>query len=62
MLFRSNPGIRCVGVSLNTSKIPSGERAALLARYSEESGVPCVDPLIDGMSAIVDEIRLQFSD
>ena len=57
----TNPGIRCVGVSLNTSKIPSSERAALLARYAEESGVPCVDPLIDGTAAIVAEIRRRFS-
>ncbi len=57
----TNPRIRCVGVSLNTSKIPAGERARLLARYAEESGVPCVDPLIDGTGAIVAEIRRRFS-
>lgn len=57
----TNPGIRCVGVSLNTSRIPPGERAALLARHAEESGVPCVDPLIDGTAAIVEEIRRQFA-
>jgi len=56
----TNPGIRCVGVALNTSKIPAGERAALLERYAAEAGVPCVDPLIDGTGPIVDEIRRRY--
>lgn len=57
----TNPAIRCVGVSLNTSKVPASERAALLAHYAAEAGVPCVDPLIDGTAPIVAEIRRQFS-
>lgn len=57
----TNPGIRCVGVALNTSKIPSGERAALLARHADEAGVPCVDPLIDGTGPIVDEMQRRFA-
>jgi uncharacterized NAD-dependent epimerase/dehydratase family protein len=56
----TNPRIRCVGVSLNTSKVPKSERDALLARYAAEAGVPCVDPLIDGTAPIVAEIRRQF--
>ena len=56
----TNPGIRCVGVSLNTSKVPSGQRAALLARYADETGLPCVDPLVEGTGAIVSEIRRRF--
>jgi uncharacterized NAD-dependent epimerase/dehydratase family protein len=56
----TNPGIRCVGVSLNTSKVPASERAALLAKYAAEAGVPCVDPLIGGTAPIVAEIRRQF--
>jgi uncharacterized NAD-dependent epimerase/dehydratase family protein len=56
----TNPGIRCVGVSLNTSKVPKAERAAILARYAKETGLPCVDPLVEGTGAIVDELRRQF--
>ncbi len=50
----TNPGIRCVGVALNSSKVPAGDREILLARYAAETGLPCVDPLIDGAAPIVD--------
>lgn len=50
---RTNPDIRCVGVSVNTSKLPTEERAAYLDRLGEETGLPCFDPLIDGCDAIV---------
>lgn len=56
----TNPAIRCVGVSLNTSKVSIAERGKLLDRYAAEAGVPCVDPLIDGTAPIVAEIRRQF--
>jgi hypothetical protein len=32
----------------------------LRARYAAESGLPCVDPLVDGTGPIVDEILRQF--
>lgn len=56
----TNPAIRCVGVSLNTAKIPAAQRGALLARHAAEAGVPCVDPLIDGTGPIVAELRRAF--
>ncbi len=57
----TNPGIRCVGVALNTSRIPAHERAALLAHHAEQTGLPCVDPLIDGTDAIVEHLEGLFS-
>ncbi len=56
----TNPAIRCVGVALNTSKVPAGERAALLERYHRETGLPCVDPIIDGVGPIVDHLLREF--
>jgi uncharacterized NAD-dependent epimerase/dehydratase family protein len=56
----TNPAIRCVGVSLNTSKIPTAERAGLLAAFARETGLPCVDPLIEGVGAIVDRLLAEF--
>jgi uncharacterized NAD-dependent epimerase/dehydratase family protein len=56
----TNPAIRCVGVSLNTSKVPAGDRAAVLARYAAETGLPCVNPLIDGVGPIVDRLLEEF--
>jgi len=56
---RTNPGVRCVGVSVNTSGLPPAGRAAWLARLAAETGLPCVDPLIEGCGAIVEFIREQ---
>jgi len=56
---RTNPGIRCVGVSINTSGLPQAERAEYLTALSRETGLPCVDPLIDGCAAIVEHIKIQ---
>jgi uncharacterized NAD-dependent epimerase/dehydratase family protein len=57
---RTNPDIRCVGISVNTSMLPAEEREQYLADLSAETGLPCVDPLIDGCGAIVKNIRKQF--
>jgi uncharacterized NAD-dependent epimerase/dehydratase family protein len=59
---RTNPDIRCVGISINTSKLPANERAEYLARMSEETGLPCVDPIIDGCDAIVEHITQLFGE
>lgn len=54
---RTNPDIRCVGISVNTSALAPGEREEYLANLSAETGLPCIDPLIDGCGAIVDYIK-----
>jgi len=59
---RTNPDIRCVGISINTSQLPKDERMDYLARLSDKTGLPCVDPLIDGCKAIVDYIKQQYSE
>ena len=57
---RTNPAIRCVGISVNTSKLPAEVRRDYLTELSEETGLPCVDPLIDGCGAIVEYIKQTF--
>jgi len=57
---RTNPDIRCVGISINTSRLPADERAAYLARLNAETGLPCVDPIIDGCGPIAQYIRQIF--
>ena len=57
----TNPAIRCVGVSLNTSKVALAERQQLLARYSAEVGLPCVDPLVDGVGPIIERLQSEFA-
>lgn len=56
----TNPSIRCVGVALNTSKVPAAQRAELLARHGAEAGLPAVDPLIDGVGPIVARLLAEF--
>jgi uncharacterized NAD-dependent epimerase/dehydratase family protein len=52
----TNPAIRCVGISVNTSDLAPGERAGYLAELSERYDLPAVDPMIDGTRAIVDRL------
>ena len=57
---RTNPAIRCVGISINSSALPSEQRADFLAEQSQRTGLPWVDPMIDGCGAIVKRIILEF--
>jgi uncharacterized NAD-dependent epimerase/dehydratase family protein len=52
----TNPAIRCAGIAVNTSKMPGDARTLLLKQYANEFALPCVDPLIDGVAAIVDRL------
>jgi len=56
----TNSAIRCVGISLNTSKLSKTERQQVLNQYSAQTGLPCVDPLIEGTGAIVDQLLREF--
>jgi len=59
---RTNPNIRCVGISVNTSMLAEEKRSDYLAELSTETGLPCVDPIIDGCGAIVDHIKQLFGE
>ena len=52
----TNPNIHCVGVSVNTSTIPADKRAAVLSQLQAETGLPCVDPLVEGVETIVQQL------
>jgi uncharacterized NAD-dependent epimerase/dehydratase family protein len=58
---RTNPAIRCVGISVNTSAIPAENRENYLAGLSQQTGLPCVDPLVDGCGAIAGFIAREFN-
>jgi uncharacterized NAD-dependent epimerase/dehydratase family protein len=45
---RTNPRIRCGGVSLNTAKLSESEARELLARESKRLGMPVADPIRGG--------------
>lgn len=52
----TNPGIRCVGVSVNTSSMDDAARASYLAALEKRLNLPCVDPIRTGVGALVDNI------
>ncbi len=55
-----NPAIRCVGVSVNTVSLEVGQREDYLAELSAHTGLPCVDPLIDGTASIIERLNADF--
>lgn len=57
---RTNPNIRCVGVTVNTSALQHAERLRCLDDLAAETGLPCCDPVRDGCGAIVQHIRREF--
>ena len=56
----TNPGIRCVGIALNTAGMSVSERASHLAKHAAETGLPCVDPLIEGTTPIIERLFQEF--
>jgi uncharacterized NAD-dependent epimerase/dehydratase family protein len=45
---RTNPRVRCAGVSLNTSKLDEARASAVLAEHSTTLRLPVADPLRRG--------------
>jgi uncharacterized NAD-dependent epimerase/dehydratase family protein len=54
---RVNPAAKFVGISVNTSSLSPKDKEALFERYRNEIGLPVIDPIIDGASAIVDALQ-----
>ena len=60
MARRTNPEVCCVGISVNTSTLPPQTRLDYLHQLQLETGLPCVDPMVDGCGAIVEHIKQLF--
>jgi uncharacterized NAD-dependent epimerase/dehydratase family protein len=56
----TNAGIRCAGVSINTSAMQPADRETHLREISEMTGLPCVDPVATGVGPIVDNLDKNF--
>ena len=52
----TNPAVVCVGVSVNTSTLAADQRRLLLEQLQQQTGLPCVDPLIEGVKPIVERL------
>ncbi len=48
----THPGIRCVGLSINSSSLSDAERTAYFARLTSELGLPVCDPVLTGVDAL----------
>ena len=56
----TNPGIRCIGIAVNTSALGEAEAREFLAMIGEEHALPATDPVRFGMEAIVDRVEAEF--
>jgi len=56
----TNPEIRCVGLSVNTSQLDPVESKKYLNDLSTEIGLPCVDPLKGGTQNLIDHLNKEF--
>ncbi len=56
----TNPDIRCVGVSVNSSGMNEEQSGRYLSDLSQGLGLPCVDPIRYGSAPIVEEMISSF--
>ena len=56
MAHLTNPECKLVGVALNTSLLQADDATAMMRKIEKQLGVPCVDPIATGVSAIVDAL------
>ena len=56
----TSPGIRPVGIAVNTQALGEDEARALLDALATEHGLPATDPVRFGVDALVDRIVADF--
>ncbi len=52
----TSPQVRCIGVSVNCSGLTPADARVFLDRLGDDLDLPCVDPLLDGVAALVDRL------
>lgn len=53
----TNPGIRCIGVSLNTFSLSVEDRARAIDSVEQRLSLPCVDPVVTGTGPLVGALK-----
>jgi uncharacterized NAD-dependent epimerase/dehydratase family protein len=53
----TNPGVKVIGVSVNTSSVSEDEALAYCKSVTEQLGLPCVDPIRHGVGALVEALE-----
>ena len=56
----THPGIRPVGIAVNTQKVDEAAARDLLANLSREHGLPATDPIRYGVEGIIDRLVIEF--
>jgi uncharacterized NAD-dependent epimerase/dehydratase family protein len=56
----TNPGIRPVGIAINTQALGEHEARAVLAAASQDHHLPATDPVRFGVQGIVDRLLTDF--
>ena len=57
----TNPGVRCIGIAVNASGISDVNFARRRASIEAETGLPCTDPIRDGVDRFIDALDAAFS-
>ena len=57
----TSPGVRAVGICLNTARLDPAEARALCARTEDALGLPCTDPMAFGVEAIIETMLCEPS-
>ena len=52
----TNPNVKVIGISVNTSSVSIEDGRIICAQLSEQFSIPCIDPLRDGSDAIIAEL------
>jgi uncharacterized NAD-dependent epimerase/dehydratase family protein len=52
----TNPAVRMVGISLNTSRLPVPRGATILTEMEQKYGLPCFDPLKSNLGKFLDSL------
>ncbi len=50
----ANPAARVIGCAINTAALQPGAARALLQQTADQLGLPCIDPVRDGVAPLVD--------
>lgn len=56
----TSPDVQAVGVALNTSRLPAEEARRTCEQVSHQLGLPCTDPIRDGVAPIVGRLVERF--
>ena len=60
MASLTNPAVRCVGISINGSRLAQGALAEYLQTVSSRFGLPAFDPVSTGAGALVSHVAAAF--